>query len=89
MKNNQWISVDPCETCPSSSKNDPQAFDGCEVFNTCVQYGVRIGGLAAQNKLLEYLIDRCQANYQKGILPPVVTRQELQEMKLQLEEKNG
>jgi hypothetical protein len=81
----EWMPVNPCEKCAASPNNDPQAFDGCEVFNTCVQYGVRIGGITAQRKLLEYLI--ANTDETKGY-SHVVTYVELKSMLKQLEEQS-
>ena len=76
--NPEWMPVNPCSACCDEKECNSVAY--CPImakYDFAMDY---------QHKLLEYLIDQCQVNYQKGILPPVVTRQELQEMKLQLEE---
>jgi len=52
------------------------------------QYGIGITATKAQaKKLLEYLIARCQVTYQKGLLPPAVFPQDLQELLIELEGK--
>ena len=51
-----WAPMNPCDTCPASPKNDPQAYDGCEVAKTCVLYYKFISGKEYQKELLLYLI---------------------------------
>ena len=54
----EWIPVNPCNTCPEGPYNDPQAYDGCAVYQTCVIYGMYCGAKLYQKKLLEYLNER-------------------------------
>lgn len=76
----EWMPVNPCDTCSCSPKNDPQTFDGCEVSNTCVQYGIKIGGVIAQKKLLVHLMKHPE------ILFPYTYIRRLESMLKQLEE---
>jgi NRPS condensation-like uncharacterized protein len=75
----EWMPVNPCDGC--SHKNCILDADHCE------RLYIYRGKVKTAKAILEYLIEQCQVNYQKGILPPVVTRQELQQMKLELEKR--
>jgi hypothetical protein len=43
----------PCERCAASPKNDPQAYDGCDAADSCIDYriyGRKVASILSQCK---------------------------------------